>query len=186
MSLTLVSATEVREMLGRLEVTKIDGVPYVNAHDLMRACEQLAGNHSPGLAEAVDTREKLDVHPGYAAVMERVEAERTSPPMPAPAEAIVDDEMNLVERERALLAALPPGPCAACTCPTKIAHPEGRCVDCDCTPYVDSTERDPVVTLAARGITEAPNAEITPAVSMFDVAAMGLDHREPMSNRFVG
>lgn len=175
MSLTLVSATEVREMLGALEVTKIDGVPYVNAHDLMRACERLAGNHGPGLAEAHEHR-----------IVERDHVVTEPPPMPAPAEAIVDDEANLVERERALLAALPPGPCAACTCPTKIAHPEGRCVDCDCTPYVDSTERDPVVTLAARGITEAPDATIAPAVSMFDVAAMGLDHREPMSNRFVG
>lgn len=185
MSLTLISANELREMLGSLEVVQVDGIPYVNARELAAAVNRLCG-------AAVSTQPQMapDVEPGLLGILDAKLQERRDATMPDPeqmARAAVDETLSALEQERARLAALPLGPCAVCTCATKIEHADGRCVDCDCEPYIDSTERDPVVTLAARGIATQPDAEIAPATSMFDVASIGLDaSREPMSRRFVG
>lgn len=177
MSLTLISAKELRELLGDLEVHQIGGVAYVDARELAARVNVLIRGSEPTAAEVAES------DAGLLGILDARLTERA-----AAAEApIAAGAPNLLEQERARLEALPPGPCAACACPTTIAHPEGRCVECDCTPYVDATERDPIVTLAARGIVSAPTtADIAPAVSMFDVQNVGLDHREPMSNRFVG
>lgn len=182
MSLTLISANEVRDMLGTLEVVQVEGVPYVNARELATAVNKLCGGADAGRVSAPSlvpaTAEDL------AAVLETRAA--AVPEMESMVHDAINDTQNLLEKERDRLALLPPGPCAACRCETKIAHPDGRCVECDCLPYIDSTERDPVITLAERGIASTPDAAIAPAVSMFDVGAIGLDtSREPMSKRFV-
>lgn len=186
MSITLISSTEVRELLGQLEVVQINGVAYVSAEELAGRIYKLCRAGAPATtAEAAPAPTVVGI---LDATLEQRRAEAMAAPDPEQmARAAVDETLSELEQERARLAALPLGPCAACTCPTKIEHADGRCVECDCMPYIDSTERDPIVTLAARGIATQQDAEIAPAVSMFDVAAMGLDtSREPSSRRFVG
>jgi hypothetical protein len=173
--LQLVAMAEIQDVIARLSVVEFDGQPYVNARDLARAVGSLTGQ--PSLEPRadgwkndrfpLDRPQRLpDIPVEDDGVTVRGLAASDNPHAPVP---------TALELEQRRLDALPLGPCAMCR---HLEHDGGQCPDCGCDNYVDTVNRDPVVSLAERGIRENPEAEnlnpggtIAPAISPFGAEA---------------
>lgn len=173
MPLQLVSMVEIREAIAQLTVVEFEGQPYVNARDLARAVGDLTGER-PLLSERIKEQEQFALdqwNKGLAVDPAKFEE-------PALGARLDDGALpTTLELEQRRLNSLPLGPCATCH---HVDHDYGECVECGCQIYIDTVNRDPVVSLAERGIVAAgedgaasinAGGVIPPAISPFGAEA---------------